>query len=462
MERPLPAEISFFVPLYHWKSFRVARNQEQGGQSENPLNSRYDFGLRRSSAVSATGSWRDRAIDIASAENESQDVTMEDASPSSKRKGSETAATPPSSSKKKFLNFMNRGSKEPDNKDSPEKAQEVYDREFAMSMMSSQQPAVTSAHPPLSRSSTHRSGCQGSYIPNHMGDRDEEEDAEVLKTWFPDPDTDRDPVPCLTSFDIHLYPGLRTQLQQSESVIPAGIHGPVLCTRKTLQRVGGPGDPFVEKNIGVWADKRKVNRQIFQPGDVIRAAHSGAQNDLNCEYPARDVRIFQHGAVLSKIRPMVVLYNTFEATICLPMFQNEFMTVTTAANPKGSDWQGSTPGNGKTLTLIVTPGVDMKLESFIYLALPVNLGRSEAVKYKQGHLTKESFVRLMEACTFRENQYKQEAFKELGLRYQANPSELLAANYEHSRKDITTAKLRLTKRVGLTAEEVRDTFKVDC
>ncbi|KAI5257550.1 hypothetical protein E4T42_00873 [Aureobasidium subglaciale] len=190
---------------------------------------------------------------------------MEDVSPSSKRKGSETAATPPSSSKKKFLNFMNRGSKEPDNKDSPEKAQEVHDREFAMSMMSSQQPAVTSAHPPLSRSSTHRSGRQGSYIPNHMGDRDEEEDAEVLKTWFPDPDTDRDPVPG--------YPRL------------GAMHA------KDVAKSGRSWDPFVEKNIGVWADKRKVNRQIFQPGNVIRAAHSVAQNDLNVLHPdTRKVR----------------------------------------------------------------------------------------------------------------------------------------------------------------------------
>ncbi|KAK6000652.1 hypothetical protein QM012_003377 [Aureobasidium pullulans] len=277
------------------------------------------------------------------------------------------------------------------------------------------------------------------------------------------------------STDIQLFRGMATQLVPSHGYFNTP-YGPVECWQQMLQNVSDPFDDAGNVNIGLWTDKRRVGPNVVGPGDVIRATYSVAQNNTDQVYPNPYIRTFRHGPVYSKVRPMVVLWNTDEGMLCLPLYSAEwskrpstkefwkagFMTVVTETCDQPADWEGYTPENGKPLSMIVSPGVPhLKSESFVSIDRPVSISRFEAVHYKQAKFTRESYVRLMEAYTHRENERKEEAFKDLGLQYPTArpPRAPLAANagFEYEKTTIDFAKKRL-KDIGMSAHEIENVF----
>ncbi|KAH0367348.1 hypothetical protein KCU65_g4652, partial [Aureobasidium melanogenum] len=312
-------------------------------------------------------------------------------------------------------------------------------------------------------------------LPNNMNETDDDEENE---TWFPEPFefTQGQAHRNQPSTDIQLFEGKSTQLVPTHGYFNTP-YGQVEYWQQMLQDIPDPFDDEQTVNIGLWTDKRRVGPNVVKPGDVIRATYSVAQNNTDQVYPSPYIRVFRHGPVYSKVRPLVVLWKTDEGMLCLPLYSAEwlkrpttkdfwkagFMTVLTEDCDQPSDWEGYTPENGKPLNMTVSPGVQpLKSESFVSIDRPVSISRSEAVQYQQAKFTRESFVRLMEVYTHRENERKEEAFKDLGLQYPTAhpPRAPLPANtpgFEYNKATIDLAKKRL-KDMGLTASEIQSAF----
>lgn len=198
--------------------------------------------------------------------------------------------------------------------------------------------------------------------------------------------------------------------------------------RWVLQDVEDEANP---KDIGVWCERREVARQAFRPGDVIWAIHAFANDDPQILYPDDMVRIFQNGSVFAKHRPMIVLWRTEQGVIGAPIFTlpwlpaakgkdevgargKELMSITTSKN---TDWVGNTPENGNPLIMNISKSstVNFQGQSYVDIARPCYISRHEPVLYSQARLTRESYVRLMEAIEFRELVQKRQILKEWDL-----------------------------------------------
>ncbi|KAG9835930.1 hypothetical protein KCU98_g4633, partial [Aureobasidium melanogenum] len=317
---------------------------------------------------------------------------------------------------------------------------------------------------------------RGSGLPNNMHETDDDEEED--DTWFPEPfEFEQDKAHRNNpSTDIQLFKGMSTQLVPTHGHFKTP-YGHVEYWQQMLQDIPDPFDNEQTVNIGLWTDKRKVGPNVVRPGDVIRATYSVAQNNTDQVYPSPYIRVFRHGPVYSKVRPLVVLWNTDEGMLCLPLYSAEwlkrpttkdfwkagFMTIVTQSCDKPQDWEGYTPENGKPLNMIVSPNVQpLKAESFVNIDRPVSISRSEAVQYQQAKFTRESFVRLMEVYTHRENERKEEAFRDLGLQHPTAhpPRAPLPANtpgFEYNKATIDLAKKRL-KDIGLTTSEIQSAF----
>lgn len=357
--------------------------------------------------------------------------------------------------------------------DSPEYAEPIDEYEMARSRAGSIAIPQTLAEQEVEPELVPTAEFVDTYTPNSLGESRDADDDEVIEFWFPQATATRMATMNPPSNDVHLYPGVATQLVGSEGVEIIN-NCEAKFTQKTLQRVDD-SDPFIDRTIGVWADRRKVDHKIVRPGDIIRAIHSVAQNDLYQPYPSSEVRIFGHGPVFSKVRPFVVLYKTAEGMLCLPLFScqflkvggvsaptvKEYMSICTEKSGKGNKWKGFTPVNGKPLSMVVYPGQRMKSESFVGIAKPVNISRSEAVKYKQARLMPESYVRLVEAYTFRQHERLLYAYHEVNLKYPGGIASPKDINQEWPAHAISNAKSRYTGKVGLTAADVKDSFTVN-
>lgn len=352
---------------------------------------------------------------------------------------------------------------------SPAFAEEVDDLELTKALGG--QKSSSSEAPRKSK----RINRRGSGLPNNMQETDDDEEDEA---WMPEAfeiEQDKahrnDP-----STDIQLFKGKSTQLVPSHGYFQTP-YGRVEYWQQMLQDVSDPFDNEQTVNIGLWTDKRRVGPNVVKPGDVIRATYSVAQNNTEQVYPSPYIRVFRHGPVYSKVRPLVVLWNTDEGMLCLPLYSAEwlkrpttkdfwkagFMTIVTQSCGQPQDWEGYTPENGKPLNMIVSPNVQpLKAESFVNIDRPVSISRSEAVQYQQAKFTRESFVRLMEVYTHRENERKEEAFRDLGLQHPTAhpPRAPLPANtpgFEYNKATIDLAKKRL-KDIGLTTSEIQSAF----
>ncbi|THY19809.1 hypothetical protein D6D01_06985 [Aureobasidium pullulans] len=139
----------------------------------------------------------------------------------------------------------------------------------------------------------------------------------------------------------------------------------------------------------------------------------------------------------------------------------EYMSICTEKSGRGNKWKGYTPVNGKPLSMVVYPGQRMKNESFVGIAKPVNISRSEAVKYKQARLTPESYVRLVEAYIYRQHEKLLYAYHEVNLQYPGGIASPKDMNQEWPAHAIACAKSRYTSKVGLAAADVKDLFAVN-
>lgn len=349
---------------------------------------------------------------------------------------------------------------------SPAFAEEVDDLELSKALGGLK--AASPEMPKKSKHTRHESG-----LPNNMNETDDDDD----ETWFPEPFAFEEEKAHRNdlSTDIQLFKGMTTQLVPSHGYFNTP-YGHVEYWQQMLQEKTDPFDDSKTTNIGLWTDKRRVGPNVVRPGDVIRATYSVAQNNTDQVYPSPYIRVFRHGPVYSKIRPLVVLWNTDDGMLCLPLYSAEwlkrpstkvfwkagFMTVVTETCDKPADWEGYTPENGKPLNMTVSPGVPhLKSESFVNIDRPVAISRSEAVQYQQARFSRESYVRLMEVYTHRENERKEEAFRDLGLQYPtAHPPRAplsATAGFEYNKTTIDLAKKRL-KDIGLSASEIQSVF----
>lgn len=351
---------------------------------------------------------------------------------------------------------------------SPGYAEEVDDFELTKAFG-----GLKSSSPEAPRKSGHTRHESG--LPNNINETD---DDAVDESWFPQPlrFEQEQAHQNELSTDIQLFKGMATQLVPTHGFFSTP-YGQVEYWQQMLQERSDPSNNVKTTNIGLWTDKRRVGPNVVKPGDVIRATYSVAQNNTDVVYPNPNIRVFRHGPVYSKMRPLVVLWSTDNGMLCLPLYSCEwlkrpttkdfwkagFMTVITEECDEPANWEGYTPENGKPLSMIVSPGVPhLKCESFVSIDRPVSISRSEAVQYKQAKFTRESFVRLMEVYTHRENERKEEAFRDLGLKYPtAQPPRApvsAAPGFEYTKGTIDIAKKRL-KDIGLSASEIEHGFK---
>lgn len=186
--------------------------------------------------------------------------------------------------------------------------------------------------------------------------------------------------------------------------------------------------------IGDWARKFWIDKDQVKPGDIIMAPLSAGQNDLALSYPSANVRIFRHGPVFSKPRPMVVLWHTNIGMTCAPMWtlkaggsnvgkhlesmaperQEEFMHITPATN---KTWVGHplASSNGSPLLMNIFKTGSLDPIAFVDLSHTVWISRFEDFEPKLAGLTRASYVRLMEAVTWHQHAVKENAFNSLGL-----------------------------------------------
>jgi hypothetical protein len=280
------------------------------------------------------------------------------------------------------------------------------------------------------------------------------------------------PTPNPISTSPQIYPGLQTEMVKCfrNDMKIANTH-PAQQEILILQADTTP--PYI---LGNWAEKRQVHRNAFMPGDVIRAVASAAQTDLNQKFPSEQVRIFGHGPVMSKLRPMIILYQTIDDIVCLPLMSatwtqrwdlsqpprrsrlDEYIDIMTDDSNKGPNWQGVTRQNGLPLVMKVFPGVYMKPESFVNVCRPITIGKHEPMRYKQAALTRASFSRLMDIVRYREAECRAESLEMLGLKYQhVFPPEPQSASWSISKAMQEVIKSRLVK-TGLNDREIVETF----
>ncbi|THY19806.1 hypothetical protein D6D01_06986 [Aureobasidium pullulans] len=133
--------------------------------------------------------------------------------------------------------------------DSPEYAEEISEHEMARSRAGSIAIPATLAEQEVEPELVPTAEFVDTYTPNSLGESHDADDDEVIESWFPSTTATRMAVLNPLSNDVHLYPGVATQLVGSEGMEIIN-NWEANFTQKTLQRVDDP-DPFIDRTIGV-------------------------------------------------------------------------------------------------------------------------------------------------------------------------------------------------------------------
>ncbi|THX68385.1 hypothetical protein D6D05_09436 [Aureobasidium pullulans] len=178
----------------------------------------------------------------------------------------------------------------------------------------------------------------------------------------------------------------------------------------------------------LFACYNNYKAEHFYPGQIIRATMSNYQTNTKVSLDDRNIATHTDGPVYSKKRPMVVMWKTNIGLLCLPIVSQASESsykdgshmwheyVSAKAIDK-EEWTAKTKWHGPSLRFVILEGHHRKpylrdQEVYVNVAQPCYIGRQEEMDLNIGHLTGDSYARLMAAFDYRQHQQKVAAFGE--------------------------------------------------
>ncbi|KAG9724367.1 hypothetical protein KCU73_g13449, partial [Aureobasidium melanogenum] len=177
----------------------------------------------------------------------------------------------------------------------------------------------------------------------------------------------------------------------------------------------------------LWGYHADRGRNHFYPGQIIRAMDAHPQCDLSAGLDDRNTNSHTDGPIIAKKRPMVVLWKTHSAVLCLPMktlseskametYPERWYEYISATSEQDASWKSQTPHAGPPLVFIPSKDKDdvIKGRCYISLVAATLINPRSELNMDLGRLGGSSYCRLVEAYTYAQNQNKQKAFEEFG------------------------------------------------
>ncbi|KAG9657149.1 hypothetical protein KCU95_g2929, partial [Aureobasidium melanogenum] len=175
---------------------------------------------------------------------------------------------------------------------------------------------------------------------------------------------------------------------------------------------------YEARSSGDWAYRvDKTSRsKAFYPGKLILAMDTHPQTILNKRLDDKEVAQTDCGPVHAKMRVMVVINNTHNGVLCLPMSTQSSDARLPAtrvrelvAVSRGFPAQGLTPWAGRPLHMTIYGGGQYAENSFIDLCQPVHVLAQSRIK-DVGYISGGEYARLIRLLTYKENEARRAAF----------------------------------------------------
>lgn len=201
---------------------------------------------------------------------------------------------------------------------------------------------------------------------------------------------------------------------------------------------------YEARSSGDWAYRvDKTSRsKAFYPGQLILAMDTHPQTVLSKRLDDKEVAQTDCGPVHAKMRVMVVINNTHNGVLCLPM-STQSSTARLPADrvrelvmvSKGFPSQGSTPWAGRPLHMTMYAGGHNAENSFIDLCQPIHVLAQSRIK-DVGYISGGDYARLVRLLTYKENEARRAAFLSYGAQY--FPNQMWAPDTNQSRSRSAT------------------------
>ncbi|KAG9523167.1 hypothetical protein KCU99_g7891, partial [Aureobasidium melanogenum] len=179
---------------------------------------------------------------------------------------------------------------------------------------------------------------------------------------------------------------------------------------------------------GDWAYRVDKNsrRKAFYPGQLILATDAHPQTVLSKRLDDKEVAQTDCGPLHAKMRVMVVINNTHNGVLCLPLSTQSSTARLPAARvrelvhvSRGFPAQGSTPWAGRPLHMTIYGGGQYAEHSYIDLCQPVHVLAQSRIK-DVGYISGGEYARLIRLLTYKENEARRAAFLSYGALYFPN------------------------------------------
>lgn len=157
-------------------------------------------------------------------------------------------------------------------------------------------------------------------------------------------------------------------------------------------------------------------RKAFYPGQLILATDPHPQTVLSRKLDDGEVAQTDCGPINAKMRHMVVINNTSNGVLCLPMSTLSSVAQLPEARMRelvsvSRNWpaQGPTPWAGRPLHMVMYGGGRYAENSFIDLCQPIHILAQSRIK-DVGYISGGDYARLIRLLTYKENKARRDAF----------------------------------------------------
>lgn len=211
---------------------------------------------------------------------------------------------------------------------------------------------------------------------------------------------------------------------------------------------------YESKSHGDWAYRvdKNTRKKAFFPGQLILAMDPHPQTVLTKSLDDKEVAQTDCGPLHAKMRPMVVINNTQNGVLCLPM-----TTLSTTARlsetrmrelvsiSRGFPADGLTPWAGRPLHMTMYGGGEYPEGSFTDLCQPVHVLAQSRIK-NVGYISGGEYAKLIRLLAYKENEARRAAF----LLYEAQyfPNQMWAPE-GILRRPKSAAKVRMSQVVRM-------------
>lgn len=208
------------------------------------------------------------------------------------------------------------------------------------------------------------------------------------------------------------------------------------------------------KSYGDWAYRvdKNTRKKAFFPGQLILATDPHPQTILSKTLEDKEIAQTDYGPVHAKMRIMVVINNTQNGVLCLPM-----TTLSTTARlsqarmrelvsiSRGFSTHGGTPWAGRPLHMTLYGSGQYSENAYIDLCQPVHVLAQSRIK-DVGYISGGEYARLVRLLAYKENEARRAAF----LLYEAQyfPNQMWAPEGDR-RRPKSAAKRRMNQIVRM-------------